>query len=404
MRILYLTQWFDPEPAFKGRDFAAALAAQGHEVHVATGFPNYPSGKVYDGYRLRMYQRETVGAVRLHRLWLWPSHDASSLGRSLNYLSFFISALLYGLLRARRYDVVYVYHPPITPGLAAALFCALWRRPYVIDIQDLWPDSVVASKMASEWTARVLSGLCDFVYSRATRIIVQSDGMSAALLERGVPAGKVTRIYNWSTYTRRDQSGDRSPTLESDPCVNVVYGGNIGQAQSLEVLVEAAAEASRSEPNLRLSIFGGGVERDKIIALANKMDNSISVRTSLSRQDMDRVFDQADILALHLADDPLYDITLPSKIQHYLSCGKPIVAGINGEGAKMLKESGAAKVSPSGDVAGMAANLVALVRLSAAERRSMGAKGAEYYRANLAFEDALDRTLNIVIEATGGMS
>src|SRR5882757_3666973 len=120
MRIMYLTQWFEPEPNIvKGIAFVRALEAAGHEVTVVTGFPNYPTGRVYPGYRIRPFMRETVEGAQLVRLPLYPSHDGSSWRRALNFLSFFATALLYCLTRRTRYALAYVYHPPITVGLAA---------------------------------------------------------------------------------------------------------------------------------------------------------------------------------------------------------------------------------------------------------------------------------------------
>src|SRR5690242_1321897 len=144
MRIAYVTQWFDPEPNIvKGIAFVRALEAAGHQVTVVTGLPNYPDGKIYPGYRLRLIQHETLGGVKVVRLPLYPSHDRSSLRRSMNFLSFFISAFLYLLFRRSRFDLAYVYHPPITVGLAAA--CA--GVPFVLDVQDLWPDTIAATGM-----------------------------------------------------------------------------------------------------------------------------------------------------------------------------------------------------------------------------------------------------------------
>jgi len=142
MRIAYVTQWFEPEPNIvKGVAFVRALEQAGHQVTVVTGFPNYPTGRIYAGYRLRPIQHETVGGVRVVRLALYPSHDRSSVRRSLNFLSFFVSALLYLRFRRARFDLAYVYHPPITVGLAAALA----GIPFVLDVQDLWPDTIAAT-------------------------------------------------------------------------------------------------------------------------------------------------------------------------------------------------------------------------------------------------------------------
>ena len=401
MRILYLTQWFDPEPAFKGADFAAAIAACGHDVEVATAFPNYPGGKVYPGYRIRPYAQETLRRLPVHRLCIFPSHDRSALGRMANYLSFFVSALIFGLWRGRRYDAVYVYHPPITPGLAAALFCMVHRKPMVVEIQDLWPDSVVASGMAGGRIDRVLRVLCNFVYRRATHLIPQSDGMRAQLIARGVPAGKLTRIFNWSTYQPAaidDAHAGQSAALPAFAGrFNLVYGGNLGQAQGLATVIKAVAEARQSCPELHLHLFGHGIEAEMLTALAGQVaPEGVSFHGLLERAAMDRVFDQADVLVMHLKDDPLYDITLPSKMQHYLSCGKPIIAGLKGEAGALLQRSGAARVCSPEDVAQMAAAMIGLTRMPSPDRATLGENGKRFYDAHMAFDRAIAETVGIL--------
>lgn len=397
MRILYLTQWFEPEPAFKGLAFAKALAARGHKVDVATAFPNYPGGKLYPGYRLRPYQRDCIDGLVIHRLYVWPSHDRSTFGRMLNYLSFWLSCLLFGLLRGRSYDAVYVYHPPLTPALAAALFCGLWRRPFVMDIQDLWPESVATSEMAGGRIVKILGALCRFTYRRATAVITQSEGMMARLAERGVPQHKLLCIRNWSTYTpaRVNEHAPAEIQAAFAGRINIVYGGNLGQAQGLATVIEAAAAAARENPQLHLHLFGNGIERDSLAEQVNRIDMSerITFHGAVSRSTMDRVFDLADVLVLHLKSDPLYEITIPSKTQHYLSCGKPIAAGLVGEAAEILRASGAANVTAPEDVPALAETLAAMARLSPTERQELGKRGRVFYEANLAFAPAIERTL-----------
>lgn len=400
MRILYLTQWFDPEPAFKGEEFVRLLVAQGNHVEVATGFPNYPGGRLYDGFRLRPYVRtKTASAVCLHRLWLFPSHGRSSVGRALNYLSFFISALIFLVLRGGRYDLVYAYHPPITPALAAAIARRLHRFRLIVDIQDLWPDSVMASGMVPARVESILKGLCKFVYSSADRIIAQTDGMRARIISRGIPEDRITRIYNWATYTDRgDLQPCHPPGFEGH--INLLYGGNIGQAQSLLHVVRAAQAAGRSVASLRFHIFGSGIERDALTEyLAANPDCNLVLHDPVDRQTMDRIFDEADILVLHLKRDPIYEFTIPSKAQHYLACGKPIVAGIEGEAGQLLQASGAAEVTPSEDIEAMTKSILRFCSITASERSEIGRRGRAFYDENFASDAAIRRTQQVLVDA-----
>lgn len=401
MRILYITQWFQPEPAFKGIDFAVALAAAGHQVEVATGFPNYPGGRIYPGHSLRLYRREVTDGIPVHRLFLYPSHDQSSIGRALNYLSFFLSVLCFGLLRGRHYDAVYVYHPPITPGLAAALFTRLYRRRFVIEIQDLWPDSVGASGMAGGRVMAILNRLCNFVYRSADAIVPQSDGMRARLIERGVPEAKLCRIYNWATYVPAPAGEplDIPPGFAGH--LNIVYGGNLGQAQSLDTLIDAFDIARRTAPTLRLHLFGDGIERERLAArAAARSDGDLILHGPVPRDRMDRLFDAADILAVHLKDDPLYTITIPSKTQHYLASGKAIIAGLAGEAAEILERSGGAVVCAPDDVAAMAAGIGRLAAMSAGERQAMGQRARDCYDEHFSMDRAVEKTLQLIAGRT----
>ncbi len=404
MRVLFLTQWFDPEPAFKGADFVQALNKAGLEVEVATAFPNYPGGKLYSGYRVRPYKRDTSYSFPLHRLLVWPSHNHSAIGRILNYLSFFLSSLIFGIITARRFDIIYVYHPPITPGLAAALFCALHKKPLVIEIQDLWPDSVASSGMVGSRIASLLGHLCQFVYRRASLVISQSDGMRQKLIDRGVPAGKIKRLYNWSTYI--PEVGDSKYQAPNDIVtsfsnrINVVYGGNIGQAQSLVDVVDAFVIAAKTDPSIHLHLFGSGIERDALEHhISSTASHCATLHAAVDRRKMDRIFDNADILILHLKNDTLYDVTIPSKLQHYLSCGKPIVAGLKGEAAKILTASGAAYVCAPQDPLAMSQAVKKLTSMSPAERSVLGEMGRVFYEKTMDFDRATQFTVRQIKQA-----
>lgn len=405
MRILYVTQWFEPEPTFKGVAFVKALMAAGHEVQVATGFPNYPGGKLYPGYSIRPFMQETIDGVRVDRLPLWPSHDRSTLGRIVNYLSFFLSVLCYCLMRMGRYDLVYIYHPPVTPALAVAVARSVHKVPFVVEIQDLWPDSVAVSGMANPRIVAVLDRLCHYVYGRAAQIICQSAGMAARLIDRGVAGDKINQIYNSSTYlpAAADDPAVPDSILRSfEGRINMVYAGNMGPAQALEHIVEAAKIAHRAVPALRLHLIGNGIDREHLSTLAAEAPDAVMFHAPLPRRTVDRVMDRADILTLHLKSDPLFDITIPSKSQHYLAAGRPIIAGLTGEARQLLESSGAALISAPGAVASLAADMVAVARLSPDQRADLGARGAAYYHGKLSFSAGMSKTLEVLERASKG--
>jgi len=395
MRILYLTQWFDPEPGvIKGPRFVRALEAAGHDVRVVTGFPNYPTGRLYPGYRLRAIMRETVDGARVVRLPLYPSHDASSWRRALNYLTFFVSALLYVLMRRERHDLAYVYHPPITVGLAAALAGMVRRLPFVLEIQDLWPDTVAASGMGgARWLVRLLGPICSFVYRRAAAIIVQSAGMRGALIDRGVPAAKITVVRNWADV----EDPPIHTHTEERPGLTIVYGGNFGRAQALAAVVDAAAIIERRRGDIRILLYGDGVDAAALRERARPAAvTRLEFRDRVPLAEIVEVFARADGLLLHLADDPLFAITIPSKTQFYLAMGRPIVAGVGGEAADLLRESGVALIAPPEDPEALAAAICALADLPRDRREAMGRAGQAFYRRTLSLEQGLKQTLAVI--------
>lgn len=400
MRIMYLTQWFDPEPGvIKGPEFVNHLISSGFDIDVVTGVPNYPGGQIYKSHRIRLFQSEQMKNFEVYRLPLFPSHDKSALKRALNYLSFFLSSLIYGLWSARRYDAAYVYHPPITVGLSAALFCGFWKKPFILEIQDLWPDTVAASGMAnSSRTVKILNGLCNFVYRRANQIIVQSAGMRTALLQRGVPSDKLHVVRNWA-----DSAALCPVVLAPDDNASTrrvcsfVYGGNLGKAQALHSFIRAAQKVAEQGFEISVTLIGTGVEENALKRMVT--DEAISNVQFLSRVPKEEIgahFAAADCLIMHLADLPLFTITLPSKTQFYLASGRPIIAAVSGEAAEILDASGAAMVVRPENVDSIAEAMIAMARKSNSEREKMGKLGLQYYHDTFSFEKGVSATGDVI--------
>lgn len=404
-RILYLSQWFLPEPITAGHKFARGLQVRGFDVEVLTGFPNYPSGKLAPGYRLSPHMREEIDGVTVHRVFLVPSHDRSSIGRMLNYLSFFLSAFLFCLFRARRYDLVYVYHPPITTGLAAALSGLFTRKPFILEVQDLWPDSVAASGMsATSALSRVLGPICNFVYRRAAFVFGQSEGMTERLVERGVAAERSDIFFNWADEEAARPNGVYDvATLNFEGRFNFVYAGNLGTVQALETLVKAAHRICREAPQIQLTLIGNGTERMRLENLVRDLGASnIQIRDGIPPSHIGDVLAAADVLVVHLKDDPLFQITIPSKTQFYLAMGKPILIGVSGAAAQIVTEAGAGIAVPPEDVDALSNAMLHLASLRQGELEAMGILGRKAYDTKFAFDSTVSRIavrIDRVIEA-----
>lgn len=386
-----MSQWFEPEPSFKGLLFARELVSRGHEVEVLTGFPNYPGGKIYPGYQIRPWVREKLDGIDVLRVALYPSHNNSGLQRIFNYASFAISAAVFGTALIRKPDVMYVYHPPITTGFAAAVIGFIRRTPYVYDIQDLWPDTVAASGMMSNAaTLGLLGRLCKFVYRRASHITLLSPGFKEILARRGVPPEKIDVIYNWCDETTIHPT---TPDLElasrlglSD-CFKVMFAGTMGTAQALDSVLDAAALCRKTLPNVQFVFVGGGVDRNRLEKKAG--DLGLSNVRFLPRQPMSAmgaILGLADVLLVHLKDHPLFSITIPSKTQAYMASGKPLLMAVRGDAAQLVAQSGGGLVCEPENPKSIADTIAHFAGMSPEERHSMGEAGKIFYDEQLSLK------------------
>lgn len=399
LRVLILSQFFDPEPTLKGLAFAKALEANGCEVEVLTGFPNYPGGKLYPGHRLRLYTRETMEVITVHRVYLYPSHDGSARRRALNYGSFALSAAA-NLWRVRRPDVVYVHHPPATIGLPAAWIRALRGAPFVYEVQDLWPDTLAATGMIrpGRLTAAIERAMRK-TYRRAAKIVVISDGFRRRLVERGVPAEKIEVLPNWAEEGRlklqpRDPALARELGVEAD--FVVMFAGTMGKAQALDPVLEAARLLAQEAPEVRFVFVGGGVEAERLAAEAP------SNARFLPRQPMERmgaILPLADALLVHLKDDPLFAITIPSKTQAYLYAGVPILMAVRGDAADLVERAEAGVLAEPENPRSIADAVLAVAALSPDERAAMGRRGREFYERELSLAVGARRYADLLREA-----
>ncbi len=407
MRILFLTQWFDPEPTFKGLAFARELVRRGHEVEVLTGFPNYPGGRVYPGYRIRSRQREVVDGIRITRVALYPSHDRSAVGRVANYLSFAISAATIGVCSVRRADVAYVYHPPATIAFPAMVLKLLRRVPFVLDIQDLWPDTLAATGMVGNRTVLGAVGwFCRLAYRSAARIAVLSPGFKARLIERGVPAEKIEVIYNWCNEAAISQAQPDAPILAEAGMkgrFNVIFAGTMGKAQALASVLQAAKLVAEREPRVQFVFVGGGVEvatlKGEAAALGLDNVRFLPVRPA---SEVGPLFAAADVLLVHLRDDPLFAITIPSKTQAYLASGRPILMAVRGDAADLVRNADAGVYVEPENPDAIAAAICEMAGLPSGELTAVGERGRAFYQEHLTLASGADRFENLLRSAACG--
>jgi colanic acid biosynthesis glycosyl transferase WcaI len=396
--IIYLSQLFDPEPTFKGHDFIRRLESSGFDVEVVTGFPNYPGGAVYDGYRIRPLTRETMGTTPVTRLAVYPSHDRSAVRRIACYFSFMVTAFLYLTLRAKRAELIYVYYPSLTAGLAAVAAKLFRRTPVIIDIQDMWPDSLGSSGMMNNrLILRVAHAACNFLYRRVDHIVVLSPGFKALLVERGVPADKISIVYNWAEESDAAEADALPPGFDSADDFRLLFAGNMGAAQALDAVLDAAALTQAEHPGCIYYFMGGGVERDRLAAAAAQRGlANVRFLPRVPLSDVQRFLSAADALLVHLSDDPLYRITIPSKSQAYLYAGRPILMGVPGDAADLVRAADAGYAFAPESAAALAESVTRLIADGPDRRAQMGKNGRAYYDQHLRRTSAIGAITDLI--------
>ncbi|MGH3457712.1 glycosyltransferase family 4 protein [Aeromicrobium sp.] len=405
----YLTQWFHPEPVSVPVGIAKALRRRGHDVEVLTGAPNYPSGAVLPGYRALQWSHEVRDGISVRRVPLVPGHDSSARRRMTNYLSWAFSATVFGFRTLRRADVALIYSSPASAALPAMIWRRIARTPYVLLVQDIWPDSVFATGFLARGAARPiarsgLSWFCSWAYRSAAHIAVISPGAIDLLASRGVSRDKISLVYNWTDEPQDDQLDPRAARLElglpPDAFV-ITYAGNLGPAQGLDVVIEAADEI-RELKDVQVLLAGDGLAAADLRELVRSLGcENVTLTGPLPREKMGLVRSASDVQLVCLADDPLFRVTMPSKVQAILASGTAAIAIGAGDAATVIEESGAGWSVPAGNRTALAEAF----RIARHESRdaliARGQAGRAYYRRNMSEAIGGDRLDTILRVAAG---
>ena len=408
MRIGYISHWFDPEGGAAGHPgiAARALMRRGHDLTVLTGFPHYPRGEVFEGYRIRPHARERIDGMDVHRTPIYPSHDVRALARAANYLSYSAAGAMAAPRCLSDVDVALVYSTPATAAVPALSLKAIRHVPFAVWIQDLWPQSVTSSGFLDDSSGgrveRTLHRFCDTVYQQASLIGVTSPGMADLVLSRGVPERKVRLVPNWADETAF-QPAPASPALRAELGITrrftLMYAGNLGEMQGLGTLMETAA-LLRDRTDVGIAIVGGGVLETSLKqrATALGLDN-VQFIPSQPFHRMSEVLALADVLLVSLKDVPLLRSTTPSKLQANLAVGKPILGAVAGDAADIITSSGAGRVTVPGDAEAMAAAVRSFADESPARLAALGRLALKHYRTEFSERVAGDHLSDLVCDA-----
>ena len=393
MRILFVSQWCHPEPDARIFFMAKALVERNHNVQILTGFPNYPGGLIYAGYKNQLYQKEVVEGVEIIRSYIYPSHNNSVFKRTLNYLSFSFFATLIGLFKCKKPNVIYVYHPPATAFIPAYILKLIHRSKLVYDIQDLWPDSIFTTGIVeNSILINLLAKYQSFIYRKSDQITVISQGFKNLLIERGITENKIEVVRNWSIPLGFEPAKSELTSLFNDK-FNIVFAGNIGKAQALDTVIEAAQICNNMKLlEARFILIGTGTEKDRLQAKVRKMClPNLVFAERISPTQIGGVLKKADVLLIHLKKSKLFSITIPSKLQSYLMVGVPILAGLEGDSADILKQAKAGYIFEPESAESLADMVNAVLKLKKEELDQMGFNGSEYYKKELSIDAGVSR-------------
>lgn len=387
MRILVVCQYYAPEP-FRITDIATELLKRGHHVDVLTGIPNYPEGRFYKGYGFAQRRLEMLNGVRVFRVPIIPRGKGTAIHLALNYASFVVSGSLRALMMPRHdYDVVLVYQlSPVMmaiPGIIAASHVCV---PMVLYVADLWPESLSAARGTNNKAIlRSIGRIVDWIYRKSKTILVTSKGFMDSIILRGQSPCKLKYIpqYPEDVYRPATVALDDSARKEMPKGFNIVFTGNIGVAQGLDVVIEAATKLL-SYNDINWVIIGDGRAREALEKAS--VSKGLGQRVHfLGRRPMARIpiyLALSDVALLCLGPAPLFALTLPAKIQSYFACGIPIIGSVDGDAANVIVESGAGLAGRAGDATALAKNVLAMYRSSVEERKIYSKNALRYFNEN----------------------
>lgn len=391
MKILVVCQYYQPEP-FRVSDICASLVRQGHEVTVVTGTPNYPEGEIYPGYEGTAHRDEVLDGVRVHRCPIHP-RKRGAVHRFWNYYSFVFASRRYLAGLKEDFDMVFVNQlSPVMMAEGALAWAKRHKKPCVLYCLDLWPESLIAGGIRpGSLVYRVFLGISRRIYRAADRILVTSRGFFPYFREvLGMEDGALRYLPQYA-----EDQFDSVPPVKAHPGpLAFLFAGNIGEAQSVETIVEAA-RLLRDDPRVCFHIVGDGIRLEACRNLAEGLPN-ITFYGRRDIREMPDFYARADAMLVTLKDGGAISGTLPGKVQSYMAAGRAIVAAAGGETAAVVEDADCGLCGPAGDAAALAANIRALAEDPALPRQ-YGEQARTYYRENFR-KDAFFRKLTQALE------
>lgn len=395
MRVLVVSQYFWPE-SFRINEVAETLLEKGFEVEVLTGKPNYPRGEIFPGYRVWGCQRETYQGININRIPLL-ARGGGGWRLALNYLSFVVSGLLFApwMLRKKRFDVIFIYAPsPVLQAIPALFLGRIKKCPVVLWVQDLWPESLSATgHVRNQTVLKLVKRVVRFIYRHTDLLLVQSRAFKEPV--RAL-ASDTPIVY----YPNSVDDTFAVPAKDDPPAVaglgegfSVMFAGNIGTAQAVEVIVEAAL-LLKEYADIHFVVLGEGSRWEWMRQEVQRRElSNLHLPGRFPVETMPGFMQKASVLLVTLADQEIFKATIPSKVQAYLAVGRPILACLNGEGANLVTEAGAGLAVSAEDGRALAEAVLRFYRMPPQEREAMGARGRLYYAQHFAHDMLVDQLI-----------
>lgn len=403
MRILVVSQYFWPEN-FRVNDLVKELVQRGHQVTVLTGIPNYPAGKVFDAFKAQPSAFATYEGAVLVRVPMLPRGNGR-LHLMLNYLSFIVGGCFFGswYLRGKPADVIFVFEPsPVTVGLPAVWLGKIKSAPVVFWALDLWPETLAAigavrSPRVLGWIGRLVS----YIYNRCTLVLGQSRGFLGSIARYCDDKTKIRYFPSWAEDVFMDDSVRPAPEVhEFVDGFTVVFAGNIGEAQDMPTVLDAA-ERLKDNAHVRWVIVGDGRKSDWLQAevVRRGLDKHVLLPGRFPVERMPSFYAHADALLVSLKRDPIFSMTIPGKVQSYLMAGIPLLGMLDGEGAAVIRDAQAGLTCEASDGAGLAHAVLDLAAMPKAQRRRMGLNGRNFAQQEFGRTQLMDRLEALLAEA-----
>ncbi len=410
MRLAVYSHYFRPEigaPSARIGDLSAAWIDRGHEVHVATCFPNHPTGVVYPGYALASYRHERIDGVHVHRSWTYVTRNTGFVKKSLGHLSLWASAGVTSTRRMPKPDCAIGTSPTFFAAMAARACARHHRVPFVMEVRDLWPAIFVdLGVIRNRFIIRLLERWELGLYRSAARIVTVTESFRENLIARGVPAEKVATITNGADtdYWRPDPAGAARLRAELGlrEAFVVLYIGAHGISQGLAAHLKAAARLA-GHPHVQFVFVGEGADKPRLVAEAQKLGlANVRFLDPVDKANVRAFYSLADVCLVPLRALPLFDAFIPSKMFEIMATGRPVLASVRGEAARILERSGAARVVAPDDDADLAQGILELAA-DARRLQAMGERGRPFVLAHYSRRQLADRYLQVIGEARASM-